>query len=180
VRHRAKNARKETALVGVTEITFGVTKSNNVTRCCALYHVSIGKVPRDVADATSQAATKVINGEHDRHFQEVVLSNRGIQILEGDVGSKSSPVHPNDHVNAGQSSYESFPTAMHKEECTIPGLTALAMALRAKSEEFNLIVKIGRTHCEGAMPLTLGHEFGAYFHNKSSLAWHRTYPSVAS
>ena len=100
---------------------------------CSL-HASIGKLPQDVADAIAQAATEVINGEHDAHFPLVtfqtgsgtqtnmnvneVLSNRAIQILGGEVGSKS-PVHPNDHVNAGQSSNDSFPTAMHI--CAVKG-----------------------------------------------------------
>jgi fumarate hydratase class II len=154
-----------------------------VKKCCALYHASIGKLPQDVADAIAQAATEVINGDHDNHFPLVtfqtgsgtqtnmnvneVLSNRAIQILGGEVGSKS-PVHPNDHVNAGQSSNDSFPTAMHicsvkvLVECTIPGLEELAAALQAKSQEFKDIVKIGRTHCQDATPLTLGQEFSGY------------------
>jgi fumarate hydratase class II len=96
-----------------------------------------------------------------------VLSNRAIQILGGQVGSKS-PVHPNDHVNCGQSSNDSFPTAMHicsakvLVECTIPGLETLAKSLRQKATEFESIVKIGRTHCMDATPLTLGQEFGGY------------------
>merc|ERR1719215_1463612 len=96
-----------------------------------------------------------------------VLSNRAIQILGGEVGSKT-PVHPNDHCNMGQSSNDSFPTAMHiasvkvATEVTLPGLKTLAKALRKKSEEFEEIVKIGRTHCQDATPLTLGQEFGGY------------------
>jgi fumarate hydratase class II len=90
-----------------------------VKKCCAEYHAQIGKMPKEVASAISQAATEVINGQHDRHFPLVtfqtgsgtqtnmnvneVLSNRAIQILGGQVGSKA-PVHPNDHVNMGQSS----------------------------------------------------------------------------
>ena len=96
-----------------------------------------------------------------------VLSNRAIQILGGEVGSKA-PVHPNDHCNMGQSSNDSFPTAMHIAsakmivETTVPGLQKLAAALRLKSDEFKDIVKIGRTHCQDATPLTLGQEFGGY------------------
>ena len=154
-----------------------------VKKCCALYHAEIGMLSREVADAIAQAATEVMNGEHDRHFPLVtfqtgsgtqtnmnvneVLSNRAIQIMGGEVGSKS-PVHPNDDVNKGQSSNDSFPTAMHissakvLEEVTIPGLETLAKSLRAKAEEFNPIVKIGRTHCQDATPLTLGQEFSGY------------------
>ena len=123
------------------------------------------------------------SGKHDRQFPLViyqtgsgtqtnmnvneVLSNRAIQILGGEVGSKT-PVHPNDHCNMGQSSNDSFPTAMHIAsaktiiEITIPGMQTLAAALKSKSEEFKDIVKIGRTHCQDATPLTLGQEFGGY------------------
>jgi fumarate hydratase, class II len=96
-----------------------------------------------------------------------VLSNRAIQILGGTVGTKS-PVHPNDHVNMGQSSNDSFPTAMHIAAAqaivntTLPGLERLAQVLKHKVDEFEDIVKIGRTHCQDATPLTLGQEFSAY------------------
>jgi fumarate hydratase class II len=154
-----------------------------VKKCCALYNKSLGKMNPSVADAIAQAADEVTSGSLDNHFPLViyqtgsgtqtnmnvneVLSNRAIQILGGDVGSKS-PVHPNDHCNMGQSSNDSFPTAMHIASAmvvvntTIPGLEVLADALRKKSEEFGGIVKIGRTHCQDATPLTLGQEFGGY------------------
>lgn len=154
-----------------------------VKKCCAQYNKSTGKMPADVADSIAQAADEVTSGQHDRHFPLViyqtgsgtqtnmnvneVLSNRAIQILGGEVGSKA-PVHPNDHCNMGQSSNDSFPTAMHIAsakmivETTIPGLKTLAGALRVKTEEFKDIVKIGRTHCQDATPLTLGQEFGGY------------------
>jgi len=155
-----------------------------VKKCCALYNKSIGKMPANVADAIAEAADEVISGKHDRQFPLVifqtgsgtqtnmnvneVLSNRAIQILNGEVGSKD-PVHPNNDCNMGQSSNDSFPTAMHIAaakvivETTIPGLKKLAVALKAKSEEFNDIVKIGRTHCQDATPLTLGQEFSGYY-----------------
>lgn len=154
-----------------------------VKKCCALYNKSIGKMDATVADALCAAADEVIAGDLDRHFPLViyqtgsgtqtnmnvneVLSNRAIQILGGEVGSKT-PCHPNDHCNMGQSSNDSFPTAMHiacakvATEVTIPGLKTLAGALRAKAEDFADIVKIGRTHCQDATPLTLGQEFGGY------------------
>lgn len=155
-----------------------------VKKCCAEYHAKIGLLkPTEIADAISQAAKEVLDGQHDRHFPLVtyqtgsgtqtnmnvneVLSNRAIQILKGQVGSKS-PVHPNDHVNMGQSSNDSFPTAMHIaaakmiHERTLPGLKCLAESLQAKSQEFEKLVKIGRTHCQDATPLTLGQEFGGY------------------
>ncbi len=96
-----------------------------------------------------------------------VISNRAIEMLGGVIGSKS-PVHPNDHVNMGQSSNDSFPTAMHiaaaTELCdnTIPALKVLHSELRAKEKAFAHIVKIGRTHWMDATPLTLGQEFSGY------------------
>jgi fumarate hydratase class II len=154
-----------------------------VKKCCAEYHAEIGLMDEKVAKAIAQAADEVMAGHHDRHFPLVifqtgsgtqtnmnvneVLSNRAIQILDGQVGTKT-PVHPNDHVNKGQSSNDSFPTAMHLcltkmvVETTLPGLETLQKALKAKSEAFKDIVKIGRTHCQDATPLTMGQEFGGY------------------
>ena len=96
-----------------------------------------------------------------------VISNRAIEMIGGTLGSKS-PVHPNDHVNMGQSSNDSFPTAMHVAACQeihnvlIPGLTKLHDALLAKEKEYGRIIKIGRTHTQDATPLTLGQEFSGY------------------
>eukprot|EP00934_Nitzschia_sp_Nitz4_P001664 Nitzschia sp. Nitz4//scaffold75_size92586//66913//68316//NITZ4_004865-RA/size92586-processed-gene-0.25-mRNA-1//1//CDS//3329557735//1664//frame0 len=154
-----------------------------VKKSCAIYHADIGVMDKEIASAIVQAADEVLAGHHDRHFPLVtfqtgsgtqtnmnvneVLSNRAIQILGGTVGSKK-PVHPNDHLNKGQSSNDSFPTAMHISiakmltETTLPGLKSLLAALNAKSEEFKGIVKIGRTHCQDATPLTLGQEFSGY------------------
>lgn len=154
-------------------------------KCCALYHAETGALPTEIATAIAQAADEVMSGQLDRHFPLVifqtgsgtqtnmnvneVLSNRAIQILQGDdaVGSKH-PVHPNDHVNKGQSSNDSFPTAMHIAaaqtlvEKTLPGLRLLRDALAEKVTAFAKIVKIGRTHCQDATPLTLGQEFSGY------------------
>ena len=154
-----------------------------VKKCCAIYNKSVGKMPADIADAISQAADEVISGKLDDHFPLVifqtgsgtqtnmnvneVLANRAIQLLGGEVGSKN-PVHPNDHCNMGQSSNDSFPTAMHIASATmiikttIPGLEILLKALKEKAAEFQHIVKIGRTHCQDATPLTLGQEFSGY------------------
>lgn len=154
-----------------------------VKKCCAEYHASIGKLDTKLANAISQAAQEVLDGHLDTHFPLVtfqtgsgtqtnmnvneVLSNRAIQILKGDVGSKK-PVHPNDHVNMGQSSNDSFPTAMHIASAqmlhnrTLPGLKILLASLKQKADEFDKIVKIGRTHCQDATPLTLGQEFSGY------------------
>lgn len=154
-----------------------------VKKCCAQYHASIGVMQQNVADAIAGAADEVIAGKLDRHFPLVVfqtgsgtqtnmnvnevLSNRAIQIMNGVVGSKE-PVHPNDHVNQGQSSNDSFPTAMHIAaaktllEVTVPGLKTLKASLQKKVTEFETVVKIGRTHCQDATPLTLGQEFSGY------------------
>lgn len=154
-----------------------------VKKCCAEYHAEIGVMDDKVAGAIAQAADEVMAGKLDKHFPLVifqtgsgtqtnmnvneVLSNRAIQILGGEVGSKS-PVHPNDHVNKGQSSNDSFPTAMHiaaakmVTETTLPGLETLHASLKKKSEEYAHIVKIGRTHCQDATPLTVGQEFSGY------------------
>jgi fumarate hydratase, class II len=137
-----------------------------------------------VADAIVSAADEVISGQHDANFPLVtwqtgsgtqtnmnvneVLSNRAIQILGGEMGATKPIVHPNDHVNMSQSSNDTFPTAMHVAVATevvshlLPALRNLADSLGAKAKEFDKIIKIGRTHCQDAVPLTLGQEFGGY------------------
>lgn len=154
-----------------------------VKKACAEYHADIGLMDTKISSAIAQAADEVMNGTLDKHFPLViyqtgsgtqtnmnvneVLSNRAIQILGGEVGTKS-PVHPNDHVNKGQSSNDSFPTAMHIAvakmitETTLPGLEMLHGSLKNKSEQYVDIVKIGRTHCQDATPLTFGQEFSGY------------------
>ncbi|XP_031789582.1 probable fumarate hydratase, mitochondrial isoform X1 [Nasonia vitripennis] len=137
-----------------------------------------------VADAISKAADDVISGKlYDDHFPLViwqtgsgtqtnmntneVISNRAIELLGGQLGSKN-PVHPNDHVNKSQSSNDTFPTAMHIavaleiNKILIPGLQQLHSALKEKSQAWKDIIKIGRTHTQDAVPLTLGQEFSAY------------------
>ncbi|WP_347139809.1 class II fumarate hydratase [Paracoccus sp. SSK6] len=144
-----------------------------------------GDLDPGIGKAMEQAATEVFEGKFDDNFPLVVwqtgsgtqsnmnanevISNRAIEILGGELGSKK-PVHPNDHVNMGQSSNDTFPTAMHvaigmvARDTLIPGLEKLHKALVAKSEEFKDIIKIGRTHTQDATPLTLGQEFGGYAH----------------
>ncbi|XP_035031883.1 fumarate hydratase, mitochondrial [Hippoglossus stenolepis] len=156
---------------------FGVLK-----KAAAVVNKDYGLNPQ-VADAISQAADEVAAGKLDDHFPLVVwqtgsgtqtnmnvnevISNRAIEIMGGKLGSKD-PVHPNDHVNKSQSSNDTFPTAMHIAAATevhhvlLPGLQALHDALAAKSEEFKDIIKIGRTHTQDAVPLSLGQEFGGY------------------
>lgn len=140
-------------------------------------------LPADVAAAIEGAAAEVAAGALDDHFPLVVwqtgsgtqtnmnanevISNRAIEVMGGVMGSKA-PVHPNDHVNKSQSSNDTFPTAMHiavateLTAVTLPALTSLADALDAKAAAFAHIIKIGRTHCQDAVPLTVGQEFGGY------------------
>ncbi|XP_067637954.1 fumarate hydratase, mitochondrial-like [Eurosta solidaginis] len=137
-----------------------------------------------ISDAISKAADDVISGAlYEAHFPLViwqtgsgtqtnmnvneVISNRAIELLGGELGSKT-PVHPNDHVNKSQSSNDTFPTAIHISVALElnnnlkPAIKILHDALKAKSNEFNDIIKIGRTHTMDAVPLTLGQEFSAY------------------
>ncbi|HYH70026.1 MAG TPA: class II fumarate hydratase, partial [Methyloceanibacter sp.] len=143
----------------------------------------LGLLDARVADAVAAAAQEVMDGQLDAHFPLVVwqtgsgtqtnmnlnevIANRANEMLGGARGAKS-PVHPNDHVNLGQSSNDSFPTAMHiaaAEEIAYrlnPALAHLYQALKDKAEAFQDILKIGRTHLQDATPLTLGQEFGGY------------------
>jgi fumarate hydratase class II len=154
-----------------------------IKKACALVNKAQGDMAPELADAIAAAAQEVIDGKFDDNFPLVVwqtgsgtqsnmnanevISNRAIEMLGGVMGSKK-PVHPNDHVNMGQSSNDTFPTAMHvaigmmARDVLLPGLEKLHRALVAKSEEFKDIIKIGRTHTQDATPLTLGQEFGGY------------------
>ena len=156
-----------------------------IKKAAATVNAAFGDLDKDLAPAIQQAAQEVIDGKFDDNFPLVVwqtgsgtqsnmnanevISNRAIEILGGEMGSKS-PVHPNDHCNMGQSSNDTFPTAMHvaigmvARDTLLPGLRKLQEALAAKSEEFKDIIKIGRTHTQDATPLTLGQEFGGYAH----------------
>ncbi len=152
-------------------------------KAAALANAEAGDLDRSIADLIVAAADEVIAGTLDEHFPlyvwqtgsgtqsnmnaNEVISNRAIEMSGGQMGSKS-PVHPNDHVNMSQSSNDTFPTAMHIAAATalvrrlLPSVRALRGALEAKATEFADIVKIGRTHLQDAVPLTLGQEFGGY------------------
>jgi len=157
-----------------------------VKKCAALTNVDLGELDmlgEQEREALLRSATEVIEGELDAHFPLVVwqtgsgtqsnmnanevISNRAIQILGGEIGSKE-PIHPNDHVNRAQSSNDTFPTAMHiaaAEETVnrlLPALGALQKGFEEKAEEWAEIVKIGRTHLQDATPLTVGQEFSGY------------------
>ncbi len=146
-------------------------------------NLALETLDSDVGKAIVDAAEAVARGELDDHFPLVVwqtgsgtqsnmnanevIANKANETLGAPLGSKV-PVHPNDHVNRGQSSNDTFPTAMHiaaaleLEEVTIPGLESLHAGLAAKQKAFSDIVKIGRTHAQDATPLTLGQEFSGY------------------
>ena len=156
-----------------------------IKRACALVNIDEGAIAPDLGRAIAAAAQEVIDGKFDDNFPLVVwqtgsgtqsnmnanevISNRAIEMLGGVKGSKK-PVHPNDHVNMGQSSNDTFPTAMHvaiamsARDVLLPGLAKLHTALAAKSVAFKDIIKIGRTHTQDATPLTLGQEFSGYAH----------------
>src|SRR5262245_46405653 len=157
---------------------FGVLK-----KACAQVNKDLGKLPADKADLIGRAADEVIAGKLDGHFPlsvwqtgsgtqtnmnaNEVISNRAIEMASGEMGSKK-PIHPNDDVNRGQSSNDTFPTAMHiaaveqLEDVLIPAITQLRNTLHAKSEQFKHIVKVGRTHLQDATPITLGQEIGGW------------------
>jgi fumarate hydratase class II len=154
-----------------------------VKKAAALVNEAEGRLDKKLADAIVLAADEVISGKLDSEFPlyvwqtgsgtqsnmnvNEVISNRAIQLLGGKLGSKF-PVHPNDHVNMGQSSNDSFPTAMHiaavleLDGRLIPELEDLQGLIAARAEAWNNIIKIGRTHLEDAVPLTVGQEWSGY------------------
>ncbi len=157
---------------------FGVLK-----KACALVNLDLGKLSRDKAELIIRAADEVIEGRLDEHFPlyvwqtgsgtqsnmnaNEVISNRAIELAGGELGSKK-PIHPNDDVNMSQSSNDTFPTAMHIAATQsvvrnlVPAVRSLREALAKRADEFSDIVKIGRTHLQDAVPLTLGQEFSGY------------------
>ncbi|MEX2221872.1 MAG: class II fumarate hydratase [Candidatus Rokuibacteriota bacterium] len=152
-------------------------------KACARVNQELGLLPEDKARAIEQAADEVIDGELDAHFPLVVwqtgsgtqtnmnanevIANRANELLGGRLGSQQ-PVHPNDDVNRSQSSNDTFPTAMslaaveQVEDRLIPAVDQLRETLRAKAREFRDVVKIGRTHLQDAVPLTLGQEISGW------------------
>ena len=156
-----------------------------IKQACAQANTELGKLDKEKGEAIQQAASEVVAGKFDDNFPLVVwqtgsgtqsnmnanevIANRAIEILGGVIGSKD-PVHPNDHCNMGQSSNDTFPTAMHistamtARDVLLPGLEKLHAALEAKVAEFDGIIKIGRTHTQDATPLTLSQEFSGYTH----------------
>ena len=154
-----------------------------IKQAAARVNKAEGKLDAERAAAIEQAAGEVAEGRFDAHFPLVVwqtgsgtqsnmnanevIANRAIEILGGEIGSKT-PVHPNDHCNMGQSSNDTFPTAMHIAAAReikltlLPALAHLQAALDKKVAQWADIIKIGRTHTQDATPLTLGQEFSGY------------------
>src|SRR5437588_831698 len=157
---------------------FGILK-----KAAALVNKDLGKLPPDKAELIVRAADEVSAGRLDDHFPlrvwqtgsgtqtnmnaNEVIANRAIELAGGTMGSKQ-PIHPNDHVNLSQSSNDTFPTAMHiaaadqVKNVLIPAVRSVSTALAAKAKQFNDVVKIGRTHLQDAVPLTIGQEFGGW------------------
>jgi fumarate hydratase class II len=157
---------------------FGILK-----KAAALVNQDLGKLAADKAALIVQAADEVISGKLNDQFPlriwqtgsgtqtnmnvNEVISNRAIEIAGGAMGSKK-PIHPNDHVNMSQSSNDTFPTAMHiaaaerVKNALIPAVRNVRDAIAAKGKQFENVVKIGRTHLQDAVPLTIGQEFGGW------------------
>lgn len=157
---------------------FGILK-----KAAALTNRKLGKLSQEKADLIVKAADEVLNGKLDSHFPlsvwqtgsgtqsnmnvNEVIANRAISMVNGELGSKS-PIHPNDDVNMSQSSNDTFPTAMHiavavaLHQKLLPALEFLRDGLQEKAKEFKDIIKVGRTHLQDAVPLTLGQEFSGY------------------
>ena len=152
-------------------------------KSAAKANAELDELPEDIAELIQKAAQEVIDGEHNDEFPLVVfqtgsgtqsnmnanevIANRAIEIAGGEMGSKT-PVHPNDHVNRGQSSNDTFPTAMYiavalaTQRQLFPKVQALRDTLHKPSERYDSVVKVGRTHLQDATPITLGQEIGSW------------------
>jgi len=174
----------ENFTIGTEKMPLPLVRALGVQKkAAALANMDLGILDKELGSAIVDAAQEVIDGALDDHFPLVVwqtgsgthtnmnanevISNRAIEMLGGQIGSRT-PVHPNDHVNLGQSSNDTFPTAMHISAVEqlhhelIPALEHLQAALHGKAVEFDDIIKTGRTHLQDATPVTLGQEFSAY------------------
>jgi fumarate hydratase, class II len=176
---------KENFSIGIEKMPIDIIRAFAILKkSAAISNQKLGKLGRDKADAIVKAADEILEGKWDDHFPLVVwqtgsgtqsnmnvnevIANRGNQLLE--KAGREHRIHPNDDVNMSQSSNDTFPTALHVagvlaiEDHLLPALGKLKETLRQKSEEFQDIIKIGRTHLQDATPLTLGQEISG---------WHR-------
>ena len=170
--------------IGVEKMPAPLIRALGIVKLSAARaNMALDNIDKKIGETIAKAASEVAEGKLDDHFPlsvwqtgsgtqsnmnvNEVVSNRAIEMLGGEIGSKT-PVHPNDHVNRSQSSNDTFPTAMHiaaAEEIhhrLVPAVQALRNALNDKSKAFKDIIKIGRTHLQDATPLTLGQEFSGY------------------
>src|ERR671912_1838561 len=172
--------------IGVDRFTWGrpiIRALGILKKSVALANAELGELPQATADAITRAADEVIAGDLDSQFPLVVfqtgsgtqsnmnanevIANRAVALMGGTVGVDRT-VHPNDHVNRGQSSNDTFPTAMHiavveqLQHRLFPAVRTLRDTLAAKASEFDTVVKTGRTHLQDATPITLGQEFRGY------------------
>lgn len=170
--------------VGIEKIPLPFIRALGLQKkVAALVNMELEELDPSLGDAIAQAADEVMEGKLDEHFPLVVwqtgsgtqtnmnanevIANRAIELLGGTLGSKN-PVHPNDHVNKGQSSNDTFPTVMHIstvleiQRHLMPALDGLEKVLREKEVAFKNIIKLGRTHLQDATPMTLGQEFSGY------------------
>ena len=180
------NTRRAELNFPISELRFGrsfIRAIGQIKLCAAQVNRELGALEPEIADAITNAAQRVVDGDFDSEFvvdifqtgsgtstnmnANEVIANVAIESLGGELGSRT-PVHPNDHVNKGQSSNDVIPTAIHVAACVaindalLPALDEMAAALRAKSDEFWNIVKTGRTHLQDATPIRLGQEFLGY------------------
>jgi fumarate hydratase class II len=170
--------------IGTEKMPIALIKAlATIKKCAAQVNLDMGKLDKKIAKAIKTAAQEVVDNKFSDNFPlavwqtgsgtqtnmnvNEVISNRAIEILGGVIGAKD-PVHPNDHVNMGQSSNDTFPTAMHVaavvelNEVLLPALELIKKQFKIKVKAFEKIVKIGRTHLQDATPLTLGQEFSGY------------------
>ena len=170
--------------IGIETMPKSLIRALGIVKYAAsISNMEFGILDKTIGNAIKSASKEVIEGKLDEHFPlsvwqtgsgtqsnmnaNEVISNRAIEMLNGVIGSKS-PVHPNDHCNMSQSSNDTFPTAMHIAACEdivhdlLPSLKHMDEVLEKKSNSFNHIIKIGRTHTQDATPITLGQEFSGY------------------
>ncbi len=170
--------------IGIEKMPREVIRGMGILKkAAALTNADLGVLPKEKAELIAKAADEVIEGKLDAHFplsiwqtgsgtqsnmnSNEVISNRAIEMTGGEMGSKK-PIHPNDDVNKSQSSNDTFPTAMHIAAAEslhhklLPAIKELRNTLKTKSDDFQSIIKVGRTHLMDAVPLSLGQEFSAY------------------